>query len=156
MERLIDIVRFVLISGETAILLVILVCAYYFPSYFEVIGSSVKTYSDVWRWLPGIPGICIVASIKLTWRVLTPWGNLNTKILYQWPKYWRLKYRVVASIIICVMSVGCSIIIWFFPENFSEINLGIISVSLVAIPIVSLLCELQAALSVRELLDKYS
>lgn len=155
-KQLLDFLRFILISPETLILLVIIVCSHYFPSYFVIIGSSVKKYSDVWRWMPGIPGFCAAVSYKLYWKILTPLDNSNTKALYEWPEYWKLKHRVVATLIICVMITIASIIIWFFSDNFSDYSLGIIFASLVAVPVVSLLCELLAAIRVRELLDRYS
>lgn len=123
MEKLRDIVRFLIISPEIIVLLLIFTILYWFSSYFVEIGANLKTYSDVWKWLPGIPVFYVTLSYRLFWKVLTPLGNTPTKILSQWSKYWRLKYRSYASLIICGMAAIGSIIIWFFPDKISECNL---------------------------------
>jgi hypothetical protein len=156
MERLYDIVGFIIISGESIILIPIFILAYYYPEYYKIVGYNLKTYLPLSILMPGIQGYCILRSLKLWDKVLTPLGDSNTKALYDWSGYWKLKYRVVATLTICIISTIASIIIWLLSEKFSNITLGIVFVSLLAIPVVSLFCEQLAAIRVRELLDRYS
>jgi hypothetical protein len=155
MEKFLDIIRFMLISGENLILIVIITWEYYSPSYFIKIGHNIKTCSDVFKWLPSIPSFCILSSLALAWRIITPWGDANTRALYDWPKFWKIYYRVIASLIICSMTIIAAIILWAYADDLSERSLGIIFASLVAVPAVSLFCQLLAAIKVRVLLDRY-
>jgi hypothetical protein len=156
LRRLIDILRLCLISFEAVFVLAIVVYLYYFPSFFIDIGVKFKTNNEVWKLLPGIPLLYASVSIGLSWKVLIPSDNSKTKILYQWPEYWRLKYRVVASFIICGMAAIGSIIIWVWSNDLSECTIGTIFISSMVVPVPSIFTQFLAAFKVRELLDIYS
>jgi hypothetical protein len=120
---------------------------------FIAVGTQFKTNSEVWKFMPSIPILLATASIKLAWNILTPLGNSSNKILYQWEWYWRLKYRVIASIVMCGVAAACSVALWVFSKDLSELKIGTIFLSSVVVAVTVTFNQLLAAFKLRELMD---
>lgn len=153
MIRLLEIIRIYLISIEALIVILIIVSAHYFPSIFILIGSKIKSSSEVWKFMPSIPLGMTVISIRLAWKILAPLGNSKTNILYQWEFYWKLKYRVIASIIICGITAIASIMIWILSSYLSDLTIGSIFISSLAVSVTVVFTQLLAAFRMREYMD---
>jgi len=152
-RRLIDIIRFCIISVEALLILAFIAWFYNFPSFFVAIGAKIKTNNEIWKLVAGIPFFYVPTSIKFAWKILVPSGNSKMKILHQWKDYWRLHYRVITSIIICGMAATCPIIIWIFSDDLSESFIGLIFISSITVPIVAIFNQLLAAFKIHELID---
>jgi len=153
MRNLIEVLRFCFISPEALFLVSIISCSFFFPSMFVAVGTQFKVNSEVWKFMPSIPILLATASIKLAWNILAPLGGSSAKILYQWEGYWKLKYRVVASIVMCGMVAVCSIALWIFSKDLSELKIGTIFISSVAVAATVTFNQLLAAFKLRELMD---
>ena len=112
MEKLIDILRMIIISPEMAVSLIFILIDRLPLKAGEIILSILG--SDQ-KWAAGaiilIPVTLLVSCYKLGTKILSPKGK--RKILLEWPGYWRLKYRVVFSQIVCIASLIASILGFF-------------------------------------------
>jgi hypothetical protein len=151
--KIFEILRFIIISLEAIILLILLTVFRYFPEIFESIGSQILSNKDVWKFLPTIPLIICGFSIKYAWKILTPFDNTSNRVLYEWPNYWKLKYRVLFSIFICGICVISAIIIWIFSSKLSFVMIGFIFITSCIIPLTVALNQLLAAFKIRELME---
>lgn len=151
--KILETLRFIIISIEAIILLTLLTVLYYFPEIFELIGSQILSNKDVWKFLPTIPLIICGFSVKYAWKILMPLENASNKVLYEWPNYWKLKYRVLFSILICGVCVISAIIMWIFSSTLSFVTVGMIFITSCIIPLAVALNQLLAAFKIRELME---
>ncbi len=149
MGYILEILRIYLISFEFLILLSIIIISYYVPSPFAVIGNELKSDSNLLKLLPSINLLILPVSITLAWKLLTPKGDSNTKILYKW------EFRVIASIIFCVLAAMGSIAIWILSKKLSGCIIGVIFLSSIAVASIATFNQLMAAFKIREFLDVY-
>ncbi len=99
MNRLIDIIRSVLISPEMLCLVLPIGIWTYWPGPFQFVTTQI--YED-FKWGVGaalVPAGFFASSYNLGTDVLSPHGA--RKALLEWPDYWMLKNRVVMAVIFC-------------------------------------------------------
>lgn len=119
MARLFDIIKMVVISPELLVALATILV----HKTMESVGTlAVSLLSSDQRWSVGIvvavPITLLIACYKLGSDILSPQGK--RKILLEWPDYWRLKYRVVYSMVLCSITLILSIIGFLFILNYKS------------------------------------
>ncbi len=153
--KVLDINRIALISPELALMLLV----YYFqqtnPEWFSRVSISLKSSSGLPEFVGALPFVFVVASYKLGNYILRPSDEEENKILYEWPLYWALEYRVYAAMIICV--AGCLAAIYFYvnPSNLSESASGALIVGGTGIPFITIVTLVLAKLTIRKILTMY-
>jgi len=100
MMKIIELIKIIFISFEAAFVLALILAFQYFPDAFQNVGHQFKTNSDVWKFIPTVPLIICGFSIQYAWKILNPISRSSNRILHEWPGYWKLKIRVIASIFI--------------------------------------------------------
>lgn len=116
MKKLLDIVRMLLISPELVAGLAVVAI----NSMSASIGNIVLSLlSSDQKWalglIGGVPMTLLVTCYKLGTDILSPQGK--RKVLLEWPEYWRLKYRVVYSLVVCVMALIAGVVGFLFILN---------------------------------------
>ena len=119
----------------------------------EIIGNKFIGDAEIWKYIPFIPLSLAGTSINYAWKILTPLNNSSNKVLYEWPDYWKLKLRVMVSIIICVICLFLAILLWFFCKNLKPDHIGALYMGITIVPLTAVLNQLLTAFTVKELLE---
>jgi hypothetical protein len=151
--KIIEIIKLLFISFEAVFLLTMIAALQFYPVPFELIGNQIKANNEIWKFIPTIPLAICVFSIQYAWKILNPINNSSNRILHEWPNYWKLKFRVISSIIICAACVAASLIIWIYATSLSDRIMGAIFIASCCIALIVALSELLAAFKVRELME---
>lgn len=153
MTKLIESLKLLIVSFESLCLLLFIAAFYYYPTVFEQIGSQFKNNNDIWKFLPAITVPICGFSIQYAWKILNPLNGTSNRILHEWPNYWKLRYRVISSIFICVTCAIGSVIIWIFAKNLPANIIGFTFAASCSIALIVALNQLLAAFKVRELME---
>lgn len=151
--RLLETVRIIIASYEALFFVVVVAVYFYFPSVFVGIGNHFKTNNDIWKFIPSVPLIICGFSVQYAWKILMPLEGSSNRILHEWPNYWKLKYRVIISVILCAVCVICTISIWIFSTSLSALTVGTIFMSSIIISLTVAFNQFLAAFKVRELME---
>lgn len=155
MKKLLDVLRFILISPEMAIGLVVFFSLVDFPDMAKFVSSYIFNQDmdlEDYVKLLGLPVTALVLTYKFGDSILNPEEKENREKLKQWPKYWMLKNRIYYSLTVSVLSLLGSLGSWYYALNINLINGTILllifwSVSLACFATVSL-----AKLSIKDIL----
>lgn len=151
--KLIETIRILLISPECLLLLLATAIYIYYPAPFIDIGNQFRNNNEVWKFIPTIPLTICGFSIQYAWKILFPKENESNHLLLTWPNYWKLKLRVLSSVILCVACVLSALYIWIYSNTLKEKELGAIFVVAVTVSITVAFNQFLAAFKIRELLD---
>lgn len=154
MKRLIDIVRFTLISPEFAWVLALIVLVYIYPTPLIIVGDKIGENDEVWKWLPTLPLIFAGVTFKLSSKVRAPFDRGN-KQLYEWFQYNRITDRLYASYFLISASVLATISIWMFSEDLTPTIMGVVFLSSVGVSGFIAFEVFLAAQKIREILEQY-
>jgi len=151
--RLLEILRIIIMSYEALFIAVVAFAYNYFPELLVGIGNPLKNNDDVLQYMVSLPIFMCGYSVQQTWKILMPLeGNSNRK-LHEWPNYWRLKYRVIISSIICAACIFSYVCIWLYSSSFSVLTFGAVFITSIIIPLIVAFNIHLAALKVRELME---
>ena len=153
MMRLLETLRIIIVSFETLFVLIVVAIYLYFPEIFIAIGNHFKSNNDIWKFIPSIPIILCGFSVRYSWKILMPLSGSSNRTLYEWPNYWKLKYRVIMSIVICSICVLSTVYIWIFNSSLSALTIGTIFIASIIISLTATFIQLLAAFRVRELME---
>ncbi|MFH2123345.1 MAG: hypothetical protein ABIJ50_07695 [Pseudomonadota bacterium] len=153
MTKLAELTKIIFVSFEFLYLTVLLAVYQFYPAIFGSIGHKFHSNQEIWKFIPTLPTSLLVASISYTWKIITPLSGTSNRVLHEWPDYWKLKTRVILSIIYCGLSAISSIVIWFYGLQFKTYQLGFIFIATIGIPIIVLLHQVLASFVVRELME---
>lgn len=153
MIRLLEVLKIIIISFETLFVVIVAAIYFYSPENIVSIGNHFKNNNDIWKFIPSIPLILCGFSVQYAWRILVPLGGNSNRTLHEWPNYWKLKYRVIISVILCGACVLSTVSIWIFSSSLSALMVGTIFIASIVISLTVAFNELLAALKVRELME---
>ncbi len=151
--RLLETLRIICASYETLFFVVVVALYFHFPVFFIEIGNHFKTNNDIWKFIPSIPLIICSFSVQYAWKILMPLDSSSNRILHEWPNYWKLKYRVIISLVICAACVLSTVYIWIFSSSISELTVGAIFIASIIISLTVAFNQFLAAFKVRELME---
>ena len=151
--KLLEIAKLLIVSFETLFLLILIAALHYYPNLFEQIGNQFANNNEIWKFLPTIPLLICAFSIQYAWKILIPINGASNRILHKWPNYWKLKYRVIASIFICIACAMISVFIWIYASNLSVKIIGAAFIASCSIALIVAFNQLLAAFKVRELME---
>ena len=153
MKIICEFLRILFISFEFVFILVLLLTLPLIPDFYLIIGNKFIEDTEIWKYIPFIPLSLAGASINYAWKILTPLNNSSNRVLYEWPDYWKLKLRVMVSIVICVTCLSLAIMLWFFCKNLKPDHIGALYIGITVVPLMVVFNQLLAAFSVKELLE---
>ncbi len=153
MTKFVELIRIIFVSFEFLFLIIVFSAYQFYPDLLSEIGQKFHINQEFWKYIPTIPSGLLIASLSYSWKILTPLDNSSNRPLYEWPDYWKLKLRIIVSIIYCGLSAISAAIIWFFGENILKDKLGFIFIVSIGIPIIVLMHQILAAFMVREIIE---
>lgn len=154
MKRVLDIVRFTIISPEFVLVLAGIVLLYSYPLPLSVVGDKIGSSDEVWKWLPTLPILFSGLVFRLSSKVRAPFDKGN-KQLYEWCQYNRITDRLYASYILVCASVIAVISIWLFTDKFTSAVVGCIFLCSVGVSGFVAFQVFLAAQKIREVLEQY-
>lgn len=156
MQRLLDIIRFSIISPEFVILLLVIMLNYYFPFLFEFIGSKFKSDDEVWKYIPVLPMLFCGLTFKLSSKLITPLENSSNKPLYEWGAFHKINDRVIASYLICILCCIAAFAIWLLANELESNILGCILIGAISISGLTAFQVFLAAQKIRQVVELYT
>lgn len=151
--KILEIIKLLFISFEAVFLMALIAALQYYPGLFEQIGNQLKTDNEVLKFIPTIPLIICGFSIQYAWKILNPIDSSSNRILHEWPNYWKLKFRVISSIFICIACVVASLIVWIYALSLSAKITGATFIASCCVALIVASNQLLAAFKVRELME---
>ncbi len=153
MRKFLDIIRIIFVSPELLMIIVITILYVEFQSYFLMVGEKLLSNESWLKYIPTIPGMLLMFSVKYSWKILKPSGETN-KILYEWKDYWRLKYRVIISIGICFLCTCLSFYNWIFIGDSSKALFALLTAISIVVALIVVGTLLLAAFRINELMSR--
>ena len=144
----------IFISVEFAFTLAVYFFYAFYPKVFFVLGDSIKSDSEITKWLPVIPlGLSAYCCVDLTWKIIAPLSSSN-KELYDWPDFWRLKMRCYFSLILSVICATVSIGLWIFSKVLSHDQIGALFILTLGLSLINTGCMIFASIALRTIMEK--
>ena len=151
--RLLETLRIIFVSCETLFFVVVVIFYFYFPVFFIEIGNQFKINNDIWKFIPSIPLIICGFSVQYAWKILMPLDGKSNRTLHEWSDYWKLKFRVIISVVICAACVLSTVFIWIFSSSISSLTVGAIFIASIIISLAVAFNQFLAAFKIRELME---
>ena len=153
MKRLLDILRFTLISPESLVVFIVLALWFFDCRYLIMLAEQIVKNDEIWKYLPTLPFVFSAAIFKMSDKLRAPLENHSNRELYEWPGYKKLVDRVVVSLLISIVCCVLSLIIWFFSKHIPLITLGALYIVSVVVSGLSALLIYLANQILREILE---
>lgn len=153
MRYFVEFLRALIVSPEILCTLIILVLAKYEPTLMAAVGDKVKSDQEIWKFLPAIPFAVLAWALPQSKEILFPSKSSN-RLLLDWPDYWKLKTRVIVSLLLILICIVASLAIYFFKTEASALVIGSIF-GISTIVSVSVACSLWlAGVTVRQMMEE--
>jgi hypothetical protein len=152
-RRISEVLRIIIISPETLILLLIVAASNYWTKPFEVTGQHFIGKDKLWEFIPTIPLGLLYYGWNLSSQLQAPVESANRE-LYDWELYWALKYRIIAAMAWAGLSAICSVTIWMFSGELTASVLGLLFFSSVGVSLVVVVTEMLALFALKEIMTK--
>ena len=152
-RRISEVLRIIIISPETLVILLVVVASNYWTKLFEVTGQHFISKDKLWEFIPTIPLGLLYYGWNLSSQLQSPIESANRE-LYDWNLYWALKYRIIAAMAWAGLSAMCSVIIWIFSSELTAFVLGLLFFASVGVSIVVVVTETLALFALKEIMTK--
>ena len=120
MKTIAEIIKSTFISPEFITIIFVGLLEIFIKKYFISFGSLILVNSSISNTTIPIVGFLIIFSITNGLKILKP--KTNNKKLYEWDKYWKLKFRVYLSIVYVLLGSLLFCIVLFFSQ-YIEVEL---------------------------------
>ncbi len=153
MKKVIDFLRFILISPE----LIVGIIVYFSLSSFQAIPTFIAKYlfsdtTDVKWVLFGVALPIIWYIYKFSEDILNPSNDENRKFLKKFPKYWMLQNRVYYSIVLAIIAFLITLFAFYYAHNVDKIYGTIILLTSWSVVLVCFMSIALAKLSIKDIL----
>jgi hypothetical protein len=148
-----DIVRLYFVSPETVVLGAVVLLGLQYPDPLVEIGQAVARQDSLVQYLALLPLGLLAVTFALAKEMLRPSDAANNTLLYEWPDYWRLKYRSLGAIFYSAMASAGSIGVWMFKASLSSLMVGGGLLAAIIVAVVATVSQFLAYLRIREILE---
>ncbi len=124
MTRILDFLRYSLISFEALWLALIFISIAFHSDFFSLLGKQLKEDSTLWKALYALPFVSTTASFKIVGKLRYPLNKEENKILYEWPEYQKIVDRGVYSIVLSIVCCLGIVVLWTLTKQSSTEILG--------------------------------
>lgn len=156
MMRLKNVLFALFISPELVEVLAVFALLQYFPTEYESLGKTIRSDSEVWKYLPALTLAFSTTAISYSSKIRAPLENFSNKRLYEWPLYHLLVERVHVGILYGVLAGAASLTLWFIGTSLNDENVGAIFLASTISSGTTALTMMLAHQKLRELVEKYS
>jgi hypothetical protein len=152
-KKALDIARFYCISPEIAVVAGVGGLYFVYPQLLLAIGQEVARQDSVVQYLAWLPLGLLAVTFRLANEVLRPSDAANSRILYEWPDYWRVKYRSLGAVFFCVVASIISLGTWIFKAHLGMELLGGGLLGAIFMALFATWTQFLARLKIREILE---
>ncbi len=155
MRKLLDFIRFLIVSPEVIVGLAVYLLFVIKPDIFKFISAHLFIANMEWTDYAKLLGIPLT-SLGLTYTfgesILNPQDRDNRKSLKEWPDYWMLKNRIYYSLVISIIALIGSLFSWYYALNVDFVDGTLCLMIFWSTSLVSLLTVSLAKLSIKDIL----
>lgn len=152
-HRLLDILRLYFISPEFLVLLLSCAVLKFFPKPMTLFGSEIVREGSVVQYIALLPVGLLGVSYSLSKDTLRPLEGEKNRMLYEWPDYWRLKFRAFAALLFCLAASVAGLGFWVFKTSIPPWLLGTGLIASILVALVSTVSLFLGYLRLREILQ---
>lgn len=120
MKRFLDWILMTVVSPELLWVCAVFACYYFKCNWLSLFGEQLKSNTEIWKALYGLPFVLLGFTFKYTSKLLAPLEKVENKALYEWPGYTRIKDRAIFSILLCLLCCIGVIILWVVSKNIDD------------------------------------
>jgi len=153
LRKAIDIFRLYTISPECTVIAVVVALLIIHPAVLDIIGNEVVRQDSIVQYIALVPLGLLGVVFSLSKEMLRPSDGANNRVLYEWPDYWRLKYRSLGGVFFCIAASCVSLATWIFKAQMGPRIIGAGLLCSVLVALVATLTQYLAYLRVREILN---
>jgi len=152
-RKILDIVRLFLISPEFFVLVLFWDLFSLYPKPMILLGSEIVREGSMVQYIALLPVALLTMAYSLSKDALRPLDGDKNRLLYEWPEYWRLKFRALAALFFCLVASAGSIGLWVFKMLLAPSLLGVGFAAAVVLALVSTTSLYLGYLRLREILQ---
>jgi hypothetical protein len=152
-RKSLDVVRLYFISPEVLVLLLSCAALIVFPKPMVFLGSEIVREGSVVQYVALLPAALLAVSFGLSKDSLRPLEGERNRVLYEWPDYWRLKFRALAALLFCLAASFGGLALWVFKTRLPSCLLGAGFIASIALALVSTVSLYLGYLRLREILQ---
>jgi hypothetical protein len=141
------------ISPEFLVLALSSVVFVLWPKPMLLFGLEIVREGSVVQYMALLPAALLGVSYGLSKDMLGPLGGDKNRMLYEWPDYWRLKFRALATLLYCLTASIGGVGLWVFKKLLPTTLLGAGFVAVVALALISTISLYLGYLRLREILQ---
>lgn len=152
-KKLIDVIRFVIISPELVMLLIVLLLVERYPVLIYSFGRAVSLQSQNIQYIALLPLALLAVAYRQSKEVLKPSTDVINKMFYLWPDYWKFKMRVLTTVYVNFLASIVTVLIWIYSTNLNHLYLGAGLMCAILISAISTASQYLAYFRLREILE---
>ncbi len=152
-QKLTDILRIYIISPEALTIAISWLILMFYPRPMNILGQEIIDKDSMIQYIALLPVALLIKAFALSKDTLGPLDIPNNKLLYEWKDYWRLKQRVLATLLFCIVASINSIGLWIFKTYVRPELLGFGLISSIALSLTSTVTLYLGYLRLREILQ---
>lgn len=156
MIRIIDWLRLIFISPEFLWACAVVAVYIYFGDWVCTLGKHLGSSSDISKGFYGLPLGFTAVAFKFAGKVRAPMGKEENKKLYEWPGYYRLRDRVLFSILLCLLCCIGTGVLWLMSDKINFPLLGALYLICLGIAGFSTLSLILSEHTIKEILTRYA
>lgn len=149
--RIMDLKRFMLISPELLLVLVVYWFYQHYPEWFSAISVALRENKGLPSFIGGIPFALVVASYKLGMEVLKPGNEEENELFCKWPLYWAVEARVYGSLIASAVCCVAAALFYLNPNGWKDESSGALLVGALVVSSTTVFTLLIGKLSVQKI-----
>jgi hypothetical protein len=153
LRRTTEVIRVIIISPETVLLLAVWALSLYLPGSFAYIGKRLLSETPILAFVVALSSSLLVVGFGLALKVQAPVSEASRE-LYDWPMYWALKCRIIIAIWWTIVALGLSLFAWFLAKKFEPGTIAAFLLCSILLNISVVISEALALFSLRETLAK--
>ena len=114
MNRVLYILKIVIISPEFASLAIIALLAFIQPNFFIWLSSRINTTNEMVKWFGLLPAGMTGVMVTRNTELLSPGPQETAKTLLQWSEYYKIEYRFWICLFFgTIGSIACGYVMLF-------------------------------------------
>lgn len=153
MRKLLDLIRLYVISTEALVLLLSYAMLVFYSKLMVLIGCEIVKEGSVLQYIALLPVALLGVAFGLSKDTLRPLEGDSNRILYEWPDYWRVKYRAFAALLFCIAASVGGFALWIFKTYVPPRVLGAGFIAAILLALVSTMSLYLGYLRIREILQ---
>lgn len=154
-DKIYETLRFLLVSLETLILVLLFLGMQYWSDLYAAGGAILKGTDTQFLFflIITVPVAIFIKSSQLTKEIRFPSNKDVNKHLHDWPEFWKVTYRAAFTNLLCLLSVLAAVAIFMIHKQLPDALLTFWVLLTNLPPLFAVATQYQAALKIREIVE---